>query len=319
MLTEKQKQKRHGLITSSVAAAALGLTPTKMTSLQAWMRVLREDIDEPKNSRAIERGNALENIVLDYPVKELSLERQDAPFVTHDCGWAGDSADAIYFDSSGEMSVGEAKTVSFGASHEYGDEYTDDIPSAALIQSHWHLLHWPRAQKCFVPVLIGGYDFEFRIYCVDRDENFEGMIFEELEKWHRDYVVTRKPPPMTCGEYDKEWLLKKYPVSSLEMMADTPEIEMLARQKDKASREKKEAIEKEEEAKNKIRAILGDYCGVKAHWGSISYKSRNAAEKTDWKAISEMLLKAREDAEHIINRFTTKTQQTRTLRVTLKG
>lgn len=286
MLTQEQLAARKGKITSSVAAGALGLNP-RMTPIQAWENVL--GLSTFGGNKATDRGNRLEDITLDYPADELDLVRLEAPFRAHPTiPWMADSADAAYATRAEPdriIAIGEGKTAAMGVASDYGEEGTDEVSAGALVQAHHHLIHWPEVDTCYVPVLVGGYAFEFRLYEVRRDEAFEGAMVEELAKWHRDYVVTERPPPVTAD--DGEWLKKRYPAATDGMMADTPEIAEWVEKKIEAAARMKAAEADEELAKNKLRELLGEHEGVKASWGTLWNKVE--AGKPAWKRIAEEL------------------------------
>ena len=311
MLTTEQKAARLGKITSSVAAGALGLSEY-MTPVQAWLSVLGEspDID----TKATDRGNRLEDTVLDYAADELGLTRADAPFRRHpEHDWAGDSADATYYRGDKLVCVGEGKTASLGVGARYGKEGTDEIPYGTLIQSHWHLAHWPEARYCTVPVLVGGYAFEFRLYRVDRDPEFVGVMMDDLAQWHRDYVVTRSPPPLEAG--DTDWIRQRHPLAKSGLMADTPELARLAEERSASAAQLKEAKSIDDSLKNQIRAVLGDHEGVKAQWGTITNRNCKASTKTDWEGLALI----QKPPQNLIDQFTDTKPGHRTLRVNFKG
>lgn len=307
MLTQEQKAARIGKITSSVAAGALGLHPM-MSPIQAWQRVRGEGPDV--DTKATARGNRLEPVILDYPAEELGLIRKPAEFRSA-APWMGDSADALYVDATGKpVLIGEGKSAAMMVAEKYGEEGTDEIPESTLIQSHWHLIHWPEVNRCVVPVLVGGYKFEFRLYYVNRDRELEGLMVDDLAKWHRDYVVTGIMPPATA--LDTESLCDRYRLHSPgKMIAATAEIAALAARKTEAAERRKLAEAEEEDAKNKIRQLLGDAEGCKAEWGSISWKNTKEVERFDREAFA---------AAHpeLVAKYTTKTPGARVLRVTLK-
>ncbi len=286
MLDSAQLAARRGKITSSVAAGALGLNP-RMTPIQAWESIL--GLSTFDGNKATERGNRLEDITLDYPADELGLVRLRAPFRAHpSIPWLADSADAAYArpdDPAKIVAIGEGKTAALGVASDYGEEGTDQISSGALVQAHHHLIHWPEVDVCYVPVLVGGYAFEFRLYKVERDEAFAGAMIEALEKWHRDHIVTERPPPVTAG--DGEWLAKRFPKATAGMMADTPELAEWVAKKIEAADRKKAAEADEDLAKNKLRELLGNHEGVKASWGTLYH--RVEAGKPAWKRIAEEL------------------------------
>ena len=307
MLTAEQKEARKGKITSSIAAGALGLHPL-MSPIDAWLRARGEgpDID----TKATERGNKLESVILDYPAEKLGLIRRPAEFRSA-APWMGDSADALYVDAAGvPVLIGEGKSASMGVAAKYGEEETDEIPESTLIQSHWHLLHWPEVDRCAVPVLVGGYRFEFRLYYVDRDREFEGILTDDLAKWHRDYVVTGVMPPATA--LDTESICDRYRKHAPgKMIPATAQLAELAARKTDAAERKKAAEAEEEEAKNLIRQLLGDAEGCKAEWGSISWKNTKDVERFDREAFA---------AAHpeLLAKYTTTAPGSRVLRVTLK-
>lgn len=281
-LTPEQKQARIGKMTSSVVCAALGLHD-KASEIDAWMSVLGEKEWDDGN-KATERGNRLEDPVLAYPADRLGLSWERAPFRAHPTiPWAADSADALYWKDGADHleAIGEGKTVGLGMAGAYGeDELTDDVSRPTLIQAHWHLIHWPEVNQCFVPVLFGGYAFEFKLYRILRDANFEGELLEQVSRWHRDYIVTRKPPPVS--EKDTDFLKAKHPTATAKkMLADTAEIEQWARAKVTAQKNVKEFKAAEELAKNKLRELLGDAEGVKAGWGTIWWRNSEGSITID--------------------------------------
>lgn len=178
MLSPEAKQARIGKITSSVAAACLGLS-SRMSPLAAWLSIRGEadDIDSP----ATQRGDALEAVTLDEPCRRYGWIREPAPFVQL-VDWAGDSCDAIYTLDGVPVALGEGKTAGLGVAADYGEEGTDEIPDAALIQALWHLIHHPTFNVCVVPVLVGGYDFSFKVYNVLRNEELQAHLWDEIQE-----------------------------------------------------------------------------------------------------------------------------------------
>lgn len=301
---------RKGLITSSVAAAALGLHPN-MSQIEAWLRVRGED--EFAGSKATDRGTRLESLILDYPVDQLGLTREHAPFRRHpEFAWAGDSADAVYLRKRDVVFVGEAKSVAFGGAENYGPEGTDEVPDHVLVQCQWHLAHWPEAQRCVVPILIGGYEFEFRLYYVNRDPELIGIMFEDLAKWHRDYVVSGKPPAPMAN--DTEWLKQRYPTGKGTMLPDSPEVAVAAREYERAREAAKQADQIKGEASNRLRSLLGAHDGVKGEWGSVSYRNNKSFLVTDWESLCRDL----NPPNHLIQKHTTAKPGPRVLRVTVR-
>lgn len=315
MLSPEHQAQREGRITSSLAAACLGLDRWK-TPLKAWLEITGRS--QFAGNRATKRGNKLEDAILDYPAEELDLTRVDAPFVSlEDYPWAGDSCDALYFDGDSLALLGEGKSAAFGMARSYGEEGTDEIPDSVLVQCHWHLVHRPAAPRCVVPVLVGGYDFSFRLYYVDRDLELEGQLLERLARWHRDYVVADKEPPAMAGDTDV--LVERHPVARRDVFDPTPEVagelDALARAKHYAAERVKRAKLAEETAKNRIRSIMGEHGACKLDGVSITYRNSKPRQSVKWEAIAREL----GATPALIAKHTIEKPGPRSLRVTVKG
>ena len=313
MLTPAQLEARKGKMTSSIVAGALGLNP-RMTPLDAWMRVTNRLPPLPQ-TKAMDRGNRLEELVLDYPAV-LNLVRRTAGFRRHpQHDWSADSADAAYYANGNNdlVYIAEGKTASGGVAKHYGDEGTDDVHPGTLIQAHWHLIHWPEVDTCIVPVLIGGFSFEFRLYYVRRDNEFEGALLEDAAKWHRDYIVADKQPPATDPS-DIDNLLALHPYATKGMAEATAEIEQLAREKNAAKLLRDEAEEQEKTAKLRLIELLGDYEGAAGEGWRVSFKRNKPSYLVDWEALARSL----NPPTDLIAQYTKERLGNRPLRVTIK-
>lgn len=300
MLTQEQKDQRRGLLTSSLWAAALGLDPNK-TPLQAKREVLGQG-EEFQGNAATYRGNKLERVVLQEPADQLGLVFVPAPFRKHANGWSGDSCDALYYKApyveglDAPELVGEGKTAGMGVADKYGAAGTDNIPVTAWVQSHCHLIHWPEAKRCVVPVLIGGWSFEFKLYFVERDEQLEGEMYDKLAKFHRDYIVANVDPPAQSG--DLEWMHKAYTTATDErLMRATPEIDVLAAEYKAARTSSEEWEERYKNARAKLEQLIGGHSGVEGRFGKISFKCNAASQKIDWEVLATRLMKNLSEAE----------------------
>jgi predicted phage-related endonuclease len=166
------------------------------------------------------------------------------------------------------------------------------------LQGHWHLIHWPEARECLVPVLVGGWRFEFRLYRIARDEAFERQVLEDTYEWWDRYVRTNTPPPATAQDID--WLRGRYPTHTAgKAIASTPEIERLAREYKAAHARLDEAEEEKKAAGARLRELLGDAEMVKADWGKVTWKNNQPTFKTQWESLAiAMGATAAQIAEH---------------------
>lgn len=283
MLTEAQLAERKGKITSSIVAACLGLDPRK-SRIQAALEA-RGDVKPKPRTRAMERGDLLEDVVLSYPADKFGWQWKRPEFRSRE-PWAGDSCDAVYYSDGELIAIGEGKTAALGMSKHFGEEETDDIPESALCQSHWHLWHWPEVNTCWVPVLKGGFDFSFALYKVTRDDDLiQSMVAECHEFWEMYVNGTNVPPPT---DLDHEWLEQRW-TQGVNWAPDSGDLCYWALAKDKAARIRKQAAKDEETAKAHLKAILGEAQGCRAEWGNVYWRAPKSIYKTNWQAIATEL------------------------------
>jgi len=317
MLTPEQIKNRKNKITSSIAAACLGLCDYT-TPLQAALKARGEtEYLPPVNEDACERGDELEHTVLQWGAKKLGLTLVDAPYMEID-GWAGDSADGLYVDGDGvEKALAEAKTAAAGVAAKYGDAGTDEVPEACLVQSQWHLLFRPHIEVCYVPVLKGGYRMAFDLHPVHADKELHELLLEELHEFWRKYVDPSNPsrtlPPADAG--DDAYLKRRWPRHRDEDLIESDEIwEALVRESHKAKEALKAAETTEEAASNRLRAALADAAGVKGSWGKATYRKGKDKQKVDWKALATEIAGG-EVSDELLSKHTVETPGSRSLLV----
>lgn len=314
MLDEATLALRKGRITSSLAAACLGLDSRK-TPLQAWLEIRGEGTFE--GNRLTERGNRLEGTIFEYGCERVgAYEWRVPPFVVHpDTPWAGDSCDVTYHDDFGVlMAVGEGKSVGPFSMVEWGEEETDQVPQRVRIQADWHLWHYPQAPFCAVPI-VGGSDFVYRYYRVDRDNARIESLAERLHRWHRDHVVAGRQPPVTASESDTVFLNNRVESPSPVLAACTAPLESLVRDTIEARKVLRFAEQEVSLLQNQLREKLLEYGGVKGADYSVSYKRNKDSQKTDWERLALHLGATPE----LMNSFQKIQKGPRVLRITHKG
>lgn len=272
---------RKGRMTSSLVAAAIGLDDYA-TPLQAWAAITgREAFD---GNKATVRGTRLESAVLDYPTRGGHLARKPAPFALGNDGWSADSTDCLYKSPHGLL-LGEGKTVAQGGADAWGEEGTDDVPERVLVQSCWHLAHWPEAQSVIVPVLFGGYTFEFREYVVVRDDDLIGQVVDAAHRFWVDYVRPDKAPPASSG--DDAALRHLWPRHTAgKWLPPSAEVEQLVRAYIAARDAEADAEEQKKEHGAKLRQLLADAEGCSGRGFKVTYKYQGGKAITDWEGLA---------------------------------
>jgi len=195
----------------------------------------------------------------------------------------------------------EAKTSSAFLASEWGDEGSDHIPDAYVVQCQ-HNAEVARAAADLevpvdVPVLIGGQ--RWSVFTVERDPILvEDLIAEERLFWDR--VERSDPPPPTPDERGRRALERLYPVDTGEEKVVSPEEPLneivdelrLARQKLDEWSELKTARE------NQIKDAMGELSKLQGEGWSISWKRTKDRHVTDYKKAFETLVADLKRQEH---------------------
>lgn len=288
-LTSEQKKLRLGRIGSSQIAALVGLS--KFSRPIGVFREATEPDYEREPNELLEIGTLLEPVVLELYRRRTgrfadggwTLTSDRWPFAAATPDAFSSQPDAEQFDR-----VIEAKTCLGFSASEWG-ERTDDVPPAYLIQTQWQMGLSREAgfpiESADVPVLIGGFDF--RIYSVP----FDAALFESLltvaEKFWREHILTKTPPPIDGSQAYADFLKDRFPTHTREELLSASERhEALMLKLREAEVQAKAAKDRMECLKNELRAEIGDAPGIKGSLGHITYKADKRgvrAFKPNWR------------------------------------
>lgn len=133
-------------------------------------------------------------------------------------------------------------------------------PTEYILQSN-HYMAVTGAERWFIAVLIGGWDFQWRV--IERDENLiNNLITIESNFWENN-VLAKIPP--SFSHQDTDYLKERYKESVVDSGIDLPkEAYSIIQDIKEARNAKKNAETAEETAKNKIKGIMGH--NEKAFW-----------------------------------------------------
>jgi predicted phage-related endonuclease len=289
-LTLEERAARKGRITSSIAAAILGMDPYT-SPYGARLKLL--GLDEHSTSKAAERGNYCEVACLNYAA-DRAAEQYGIPitwmkpeFAPHKNGWSGASTDAFLVKKDGGemLALVEAKTAS--QTDDYGEPGTDEIPDRHIVQCCWHLYHHPAASICYVPVLLGGYKFRFEMYMVRRNARLIDSFVAEARSWYEDHIIAdgRLDP----DHRDLDPLRYAYPLASEPPLDMTDDREHWAQEKLKWEQAKQAAAKQEATAKARIIELLAQHESARNERISITYRNSKPRAITNWRAVAEAL------------------------------
>lgn len=237
-------------IGGSDAAAIAGLNPWKSpievyldkigelpdqedNEMMYWGRVL-EDIVAKEFSNRTGKKVRRRNAILQHPKYTFMIANIDRELTREKVGL-------------------ECKTVS-----EYGkDDWKDDkVPEQYILQCQ-HYMAVTGYKGWWIAALIGGNKFVYKY--IERDDDIISYLIQiESDFWKM--VENRTPPAVDGSESSSEILKLLYPESDTDTEIVLPiEAQTLIDEYEIACAEEKAAVQKKEEAANKLKALLGKY------------------------------------------------------------
>jgi putative phage-type endonuclease len=127
-------------------------------------------------------------------------------------------------------------------------------PTEYILQCN-HYMAVTGADRWFIAVLIGGWDFQWRV--IERDDDLIRQLIEVENGFWNEHVIAKVPPAFS--HQDTDYLKEKYPQSDSLKSIDLPEEAYPSIQAmDEARKVKKQAEEQEEAAKNQIKSFMAD-------------------------------------------------------------
>jgi putative phage-type endonuclease len=261
-------------IGASECGAIAGLDSFK-AKISIWDRLVNGTAGE--DSTLAERGRVFEPALLEHyrnktghkliaPVKTRLLEGK--PFI-------GATPDGL--DQEEPLAV-EAKAPHF-RTHEKWDN--DNIPPKHVVQVQIQcaVFKLPSAR---IVVDLGD---RIEIRPVDFDTELAGYIIEQVERFHRDHVVTKKAPDPDGSDSYSEWLARRFPGAQRDMRDATDEEVRLALEL-QAARDKADAADAEaKRIRQELEARIGEHRGIRGSFGSILWSDTKGRESLDSKAL----------------------------------
>lgn len=295
------------LIGGSDASAIAGLNPYRSPH-DVFARVVGGRV-EPE-TKPMRRGNLMEPVIRSMAEDEYGMKFL-GPRKLRLRGFMRASLDDVLSVDGGEE-VAEFKSVNPFAAAQYGEEGTDEVPRHHICQVQFYMgaTGLPRAH---LVALIGVDDL--RHYVIRADADLQGMLFEEVERFHRDHVLTGKPPPVDSSPACAQWLAERFPKNDGGMVKADLRATLIASRLQHARHSKAEAEAIEREARNQLVELIGEADGIEGDGWRITHKFTKGKTKTDWEALAREL--GATDA--FIQRHTVIAPGFRTFRPTFRG
>lgn len=250
MLSEAQIAERKNYVTGSDASVILGVNPYEsVIDLWRYKLGLMEKKDISDNPR-VKAGNYLESVVMEMFIDATGkkVHKVDDMLVHPVHTWMAGNIDGAV---ENESAILEIKTTS--RADGWGELGSDNVPLHYLCQVA-HYLALTGAAKCFVAVLISGWDF--RYYTIERNKKLEDILIEkERFFWHENVKKEIAPEPRNI---DDVMTLYKNNILEEPLVASPHIIELI--EKMKSLRDfRKEMDDEEVEIKNQVALYMKNY------------------------------------------------------------
>jgi putative phage-type endonuclease len=232
---------------------------------------------EVAQTQPMRRGQLLEPVVRAMYVEATGTELEPHPGVIESkrYPWMMASVD----DLAKPHKIAEYKSANFRTLHRWGEEGSDEVPEEYALQCHYYMCATDRPEAD-VAVLIAG--DTFRVYHLRRDLEIESFLIEAAERFWKDHILTKRPPPPDATDAYADYLKAKFPGSNGHLLPATNEARDVVRRLAEAKAEKSAAEEEERRWRNELVALLGDADGFE---GLCTYKATKGRAVTDWKAV----------------------------------
>jgi putative phage-type endonuclease len=281
---EQQKLRRSG-ITGSWVAAICGLDSFR-SPIDAWDWYVN-GTEQPR-SYHMDRGIYLEDGIAQwYASRQLKPVTLTSPGITkhphrnHMC-----TPDRLVHDGETTPFLLSVKCPWRGGP-DWGEDGTDKVPLSYYLQLQWEMYVCGAAELIEPPPfgdLAATIFGDLRTYRIKGDIDVVEGLVEKADKFWRDHVLTKTPPPPNATDSYTSYLARRFPTSIESLRPANAEVERLAREYKVASLAKTAAETAMSESSNMLRALIGDSEGFAGDGFKITWRSGKG--KPSWKAIA---------------------------------
>lgn len=281
-LTPDQLTLRRSGIGASEAPIISGLSPWG-SRLDIWL-AKTSDEQEAWSSDATEAGNRFEE-----PIARWYSDRTGDDLYT--CGTERHPEDAWRLATvdrrrATDGGIVEIKTV-FGTADAWGPDEDDplSVPDYVRAQVLWQMDVVGARQAEVAAFIAPARDKKFRIYRVPWDQEVADLLREVCAEFWFGNVVEKVQPPVDGSERAREYLRRRFPRSTGNLLEATDEAHELWRRYHEAKAAAEPFTAEMELCQNQLMALVGEADGLD---GIATWKSDKSG-RPNWKAIAEAL------------------------------
>lgn len=318
-LTAKDIELRKGIMTGSRIARVIGESPFG-GPFSVYLE-LAEGFEQATNDSMV-RGHVVEPYTLAWETQRSGQAIEPVGTLIHPKHKRiGATPDGLKRDAG---RVVEAKSTIWAMSHLYGMQGTDEIASYYLPQVHFEM-GVTGTTHADVPIAIcdaeeptvlevAGQKMligvrEFRWYEVEFDPEYFGLLVDAAEKFLRDHVDTKRPPPPDGSEAADEWIARNFPTHRAgKVLPATPELNEIAIQFSSTHMAIKDLEKQKAKLYQRLTMLMEDAEAVETGLGLVTYKKTKDGTYVDKESLLASL------PEELILQYTRPKQGSRTLR-----
>lgn len=287
MLSPEQKAARRLGIGGSDIGVVVGVDPFR-TRLDLYLD--KAEGFEQAETEAMERGRFFEPAIAAWHAHRHGvMVWEPGPYrhpgrpiarCTPDRFW-GPQADPAFRRTGRLLSI---KAPGPRARDEFGEDGTDEVPLSYLLQLQWEMLCVGATGLDGLLVdfalLSAVVDGDLRTYRIEGDAELQGMLLEEAERFWRDHIEPRRPPPLDGSVGAAAWLRRRFPANRKPLREATMEEEVLALQLREAEGAEALAQGEADRLRNLAREAIGDADGIKGAFGAVTWRADKNGKRT---------------------------------------
>lgn len=284
MPTDQRDRKTY--VGSHDCAAIMGLSD-RDDALSVWRRKTGR-LPETPDTPALIRGRRLEDIVLDWYASTYGAEIHRCGTIEHPTlPFMATTPDAALYVAGRCAYVVEAKTVGSAVASEFGAEGSDVVPAWYWAQAQAHMAV-TGAPVCDMPVLFGGYRFEFRCFRIIRNDEFILRWFAVAESFWRDHVLADVAPRGWLPDSRDEWAKERWPRNTGPMLeTDDPSVLAVVERFREADLAYDRASAEYDDAEADLIELIGSAEGIRTPDFTVTYRASKKGVrslKPSWRA-----------------------------------
>ncbi|MNO55007.1 YqaJ-like viral recombinase domain protein [compost metagenome] len=241
--------RRKGIGGSDVAAIC-GLSRYK-SALEVYLDKIGE-IPPKEDNPKMKAGRILEPVIADWFTEEtgIRVQKQNCIFQSKEYPFMLANIDRWVI---GENSGLEIKNTSEYNRNDWFDGQTEVIPTEYQLQAN-HYMAVLGAERWYVAVLIGGWDFQWRV--IERDDHLIANLITIEQAFWQHNVLGLNLPQVTSQ--DTDLLNQMYPLSRGTSMEISEIYYDLIKTLLDTKKVLKQAEDAHEDAKNKVKKLMGE-------------------------------------------------------------